>query len=51
MGLHTHSVDFMRALRLDKKRVEKQIEFVLIDRLGHAFTRKMLIGDILSMLT
>jgi len=42
--------DFELALRLDKKRVEKQIEFVLIDRLGHALTRKILFDDILSVL-
>ena len=42
--------DFGRALRLDKKRVEKHIEFVLIDRLGHAFTKKLPLEDILSVL-
>ena len=43
--------DFELALRLDKKRVEKQIEFVLIDRLGHAFTRKIPFEGIFSVLT
>lgn len=44
------SEDFVRALRLDKKRLEKHIEFVLIDRLGHAFTRKVPFDDIFSVL-
>jgi 3-dehydroquinate synthase len=43
--------DFMLALRLDKKRIEKQIEFVLIDRLGHALTQKLPVDRILSALT
>ena len=34
--------DFMGALRLDKKRSEKRIEFVLIDAIGHAFTETRL---------
>jgi 3-dehydroquinate synthase len=42
--------DFMLALRLDKKRIEKQIEFVLIDHLGHALIRKMPFEDIFSVL-
>ncbi len=50
MGTESRSEDFARALRLDKKRVEKQIEFVLIDRLGHALTRKVLFEDIFSVL-
>jgi len=50
MESQTRSEDFARALRLDKKRIEKQIEFVLIDQLGHAFTRKVPFDDIFSML-
>jgi 3-dehydroquinate synthase len=42
--------DFMRALRLDKKRSEKRIEFVLIDSIGHAFTRNLGFDEILSAL-
>ncbi|MGD0290965.1 MAG: 3-dehydroquinate synthase [Candidatus Binataceae bacterium] len=34
-------LDFERALKLDKKRAGDSVEFVLIDRLGHAFTRKL----------
>ena len=33
--------EFMRALRLDKKRRGDTVEFVLLDRLGHALTRKL----------
>jgi len=50
MGSQTRSEDFARALRLDKKRLEKQIEFVLIDQLGHAFTQKVPFDDIFSIL-
>ena len=50
MGTEHRSEDFARALRLDKKRLEKQIEFVLIDRLGHAFTQKVPFDDIFSVL-
>ena len=42
--------DFIRALRLDKKRSEKQIEFVLIDRIGHAFIKKLGFDEIFSAL-
>ncbi len=49
-GSQTRSEDLTRALRLDKKRVEKQVEFVLIDHLGHAFTQKVPFEDILSVL-
>lgn len=35
------SDDFLRALRHDKKRTGDQIEFVLLNRLGHALTRKL----------
>ncbi len=50
MEAPTRSEAFARALRLDKKRLEKQIEFVLIDRLGHAFTRKVPFEEIFSIL-
>jgi 3-dehydroquinate synthase len=42
--------EFVRALRLDKKRTEEAIEFVLIDRLGHAFTRRLAFDEILAVL-
>lgn len=42
--------EFVVALRLDKKRVEKQIEFVLIDRIGHAFSHKLPLDEIISAL-
>jgi len=32
---------FMRALKLDKKRAGTAVEFVLLDRIGHAITRKL----------
>ncbi len=50
MASQWRTEDFELALRLDKKRMEKQIEFVLIDRLGHAFTRKVPIEGIFSLL-
>jgi 3-dehydroquinate synthetase len=40
----------MRALRLDKKRAGDGIEFVLLDRLGHALTRKLSFAEILMHL-
>jgi len=40
--------DLRAALRLDKKRLEGRIEFVMIDRIGHAFTKTLEIDDILS---
>ncbi len=43
--------DFERALRLDKKRADDGIEFVLIDRLGHAFTKKLAFDEIVASLT
>src|SRR5579863_789980 len=42
------SVDFLQALRLDKKRVGGEVEFVLLDRLGHAVTRKLSFDEITS---
>jgi 3-dehydroquinate synthase len=43
--------DFMQALRLDKKRLDKAIEFIVIDGIGHAMTRKMSFEDIFSTLS
>ncbi len=43
--------DFMRALRVDKKRIEKQIEFVVIDKVGHAYTQSLQIDAIMSTLS
>jgi 3-dehydroquinate synthase len=40
---------FMRALRLDKKRRGDAVEFVLLDRLGHALTRKLSFEQILEI--
>jgi 3-dehydroquinate synthase len=42
---------FMRALRLDKKRRDDTVEFVLLDRLGHALTRKLSFEEIVEKLT
>jgi 3-dehydroquinate synthase len=39
---------FMRALRLDKKRADEAIEFILIDKLGHAFARRLEIAEIFA---
>ena len=41
---------FMRALRLDKKRSDGGVEFVLLDRLGHALTRKLDVDSIVALL-
>ena len=41
---------FLSAIRLDKKRADGAIEFVLLDRLGHGFTRKLGIAEILAIL-
>ena len=40
------SENFLRALRLDKKRAGDAVEFVLLDRLGHALTRKLSFDEI-----
>ena len=42
--------EFTRAIRLDKKRAGDAVEFVLIDRLGHALTRKLAFADIMLQL-
>ena len=39
---------FLQALELDKKRAGKGIEFVLLDRLGHALTRRLQFGEIMA---
>jgi len=39
---------FLRALELDKKRAGKGIEFVLLDRLGHALTRGLRFEEIMA---
>jgi len=43
------SDSFLRALRLDKKRAGDAVEFVLLDRLGHALTRKLSFDEILAL--
>ncbi|MGH7780488.1 MAG: 3-dehydroquinate synthase [Candidatus Binataceae bacterium] len=48
-GRH-HDAAFLNALRLDKKRTDGEIEFVLLDRLGHAFMRKLGTAEILAVL-
>ena len=42
--------EFLRALNLDKKRTGAKLEFVLLDRLGHAFTRGLTLDEILAPL-
>jgi 3-dehydroquinate synthase len=42
--------EFERALKLDKKRAGEGIEFVLLDRLGHALTRKLGFDEIVAHL-
>lgn len=44
------SEEFARAMRLDKKRAGDGVEFVLLDRLGHALIHKLGFADILSTL-
>ena len=43
-----HSEEFEQAMRLDKKRVEREIEYIVIEKIGHASARKMSIEDIVS---
>jgi 3-dehydroquinate synthase len=43
--------EFLRALSLDKKRAAGAIEFVLLDRLGHALTRSLSVDEIVRPLT
>jgi 3-dehydroquinate synthase len=45
-----HDAAFLSAIRMDKKRADGGIEFVLLDRMGHAFTRKLGIEEILAVL-
>jgi 3-dehydroquinate synthase len=42
------SDSFLRALRLDKKRADGGVEFVLLDRLGHALTRTLSFEEIIA---
>jgi 3-dehydroquinate synthetase len=41
------SEEFIRALRLDKKRRGDSVEFVLLDHLGHALTKKLRFDEII----
>jgi 3-dehydroquinate synthase len=43
--------DFERALTLDKKRAGEGVEFVLIDRLGHALTRMLGFDEIVAQVS
>ena len=45
------AASLLDAIKLDKKRVDDGVEFVLIDRLGHAFTRKLAFDQVLDVLT
>ena len=45
------SDEFLRALSLDKKRAAGAIEFILLDRLGHALTRSLSLDEIVRPLT
>ena len=45
------SEEFLRALSLDKKRDAGALEFVLLDRLGHALTRSLTLDEIVRPLT
>lgn len=49
MPLGWRSKDFLRALRLDKKRAGDAVEFILLDRLGHALTRKLGFDEIVVL--
>jgi 3-dehydroquinate synthase len=42
--------NFLQALQLDKKRAGGGIQFVLLDRLGHAFTRKLSFAQVVANL-
>jgi 3-dehydroquinate synthase len=46
-----NGAEFVRALRLDKKRRGDIVEFVLLDRIGHAFTQKLRFEQIVASLT
>jgi len=43
-----HPGEFAQTLRLDKKRAGEGIEFVLLDRLGHALTRNLTFDEIMA---
>jgi len=46
-----NAAEFVRAVRLDKKRRGDFVEFVLIDRLGHALTQMLKFEQIVASLT
>jgi len=48
MASQWRSDEFIQALRLDKKRLEQDVEFIVIDRIGHAMPRKLSFDDVLS---
>lgn len=48
MPANWHSTEFVRALRLDKKRAHDAIEFVLLDRIGSAITLRLTVEQILA---
>jgi len=48
MPADSRNQNFMKALELDKKRAGKGIEFVLLDRLGHAMTRRLQFEEIMA---
>jgi 3-dehydroquinate synthase len=43
--------DFIRAINLDKKRLGDKVEFVLLDRLGHALTHRIGTDEIIEQLS
>ncbi len=43
--------DFIRAIKLDKKRLGDKVEFVLLDRLGHALTHRIDAEEIIEQLS
>jgi 3-dehydroquinate synthase len=43
-----HNEEFQRALKLDKKRAADALEFVLLDRLGHALTRTLSFDQVVA---
>jgi 3-dehydroquinate synthase len=45
------SDEFLRALSLDKKRASGAIEFILLDRIGHALTRSLSLDEIVKPLS
>ena len=51
MPLKFRTPDFAAALRLDKKRVESGVEFVLLQRLGRAATKRLDFDQIVAVFT